>query len=268
MGLYTNFRADMIAKGMDQQTASRIAAHWANRYAGALPKEAMSDAATKVSNMLLFSRSFTLGNLGVLKDMFTGLPKDVLAQIERDAGFKAGSIEAGIEAGRRPSRRASRLPAARPSPSSRSTSPMHVGNSLLQSAKRAVQRLDAGQGVARLYPPEGDAAGGAEHPLKLLQPFNFLEHLSATSENEPGKQGAHQGRLCQGRHRDLCAQPGRQDRRGIHRLHDRPARHDAQEAGHHRPAAVADHVERCRFRPQGLRSRRRHPGQIPATRLG
>jgi hypothetical protein len=47
MGLYTNFRADAIAKGIDQQTASRMAAHFANRYAGALPKEAMSDARPK-----------------------------------------------------------------------------------------------------------------------------------------------------------------------------------------------------------------------------
>jgi hypothetical protein len=44
--------------------------------------------------MLMFSRSFTMGNLGVLKDVFTGLPKDVLAQIERDAGFGRGSIAA------------------------------------------------------------------------------------------------------------------------------------------------------------------------------
>jgi hypothetical protein len=57
MGLYTNFRGDMIAKGMDQQTASRVAAHLANRYAGALPKEAMSEAATKISNFMFFSRS-------------------------------------------------------------------------------------------------------------------------------------------------------------------------------------------------------------------
>jgi hypothetical protein len=45
---YVNFRGDLIAKGMDQQTASRLAAHWANRSAGALPKEAMSESATKV----------------------------------------------------------------------------------------------------------------------------------------------------------------------------------------------------------------------------
>ena len=97
MGLYVNFRADAIAHGIDPQTSARMAAHWANRYAGALPKEAMSDGATKVANMLLFSRSFTMGNLGVLKDVFTGLPKDVIAQIERDAGFGKGSIDAAPE---------------------------------------------------------------------------------------------------------------------------------------------------------------------------
>jgi hypothetical protein len=93
-GLYSNFRDDMLAKGIDRQTAARTAAHWANRYAGALPQEAMSDGARKVANLLLFSRSFTLGNLGVMKDMLTGLPKDVIAQIERDAGFGKGSIAA------------------------------------------------------------------------------------------------------------------------------------------------------------------------------
>jgi hypothetical protein len=92
-GLYVNIRGDLVGKGMDQQTASRVAAHYANRYAGALPKEAMSEMATKVANTMLFSRSFTLGNLGVMKDMLTGLPKDVLAQIERDGGFREGAID-------------------------------------------------------------------------------------------------------------------------------------------------------------------------------
>jgi len=86
MGLYVNYRADMLAKGVDPQTASRFAAHMANRYAGSLPVEAMSSAARKIANGLMFSRSFTLGNLGVMKDMLTGLPKDVMAQIERDMG--------------------------------------------------------------------------------------------------------------------------------------------------------------------------------------
>jgi hypothetical protein len=84
MGLYKNFREDLIAKGVDTKSAERVAAPWANRYAGALPQEAMSDTARKVANMMLFSRSFTLGNLGVVKDMINGLPRDVRAQIARD----------------------------------------------------------------------------------------------------------------------------------------------------------------------------------------
>src|SRR3990167_673392 len=61
VGLYTNIRDDMMGKGFDRGSSSRFAAHFANRYAGALPREAMSDNARKIANMALFSRSFTLG---------------------------------------------------------------------------------------------------------------------------------------------------------------------------------------------------------------
>jgi hypothetical protein len=190
MGLYTNFRADMMAKGMDQQTASRIAAHWANRYAGALPKEAMSDGATKLANMMLFSRSFTLGNMGVLKDMLTGLPKDVLAQIQRDAGFKAGSIEAGIEAGEQAASVSKGL-ARRKAMSivALDIAGMYVFNSILQNATNVilgdstVEKELFGY-AARLKQALSEVG---EHPLKLLQPFHFLESLSSTGENEPGR---------------------------------------------------------------------------------
>jgi hypothetical protein len=86
MGIYTNLRDDMVAKGIDPEAAKYMAAHFANRYAGSLPVEAMSNQARKVANMLMFSRTFTLGNLGVMKDALTGLPRDVQAQIERDMG--------------------------------------------------------------------------------------------------------------------------------------------------------------------------------------
>ena len=86
MGLFTNIERDLVRKGVDGQTASRLAAHFANRYAGALPNEAMSAGARKLANLALFSRTYTLGNIGALKDMITGLPQDVQAQIERDAG--------------------------------------------------------------------------------------------------------------------------------------------------------------------------------------
>lgn len=193
-GLYVNFRDEMIGKGVDRTTSSRVAAHFANRFAGSLPQEAMSDAARKVSNMLMFSRTFTLGNLGVLKDMFTGLPKDVLAQIERDAGFRAGSInEAGelngpevqaVQFAKTLARRKAMATVAM------DMAMLYVGNSLLQSAMNVMfndSTLDKELHgyVARFR----DALSNVrEHPLSLLQPFNFMQSLSATNTNEPGRQ--------------------------------------------------------------------------------
>ena len=191
MGLYTNMRSDAMAKGIDQQTASRMAAHWANRYAGALPKEAMSDGATKVANMLLFSRSFTMGNLGVLKDMFTGLPKDVIAQIERDAGFGAGSIDAAVpeEATQAVSYAKSMARRKAMSVVAMDMGLMYVGNSLLQNTMNVLlgdSTLDKElHGYAQRFMAKMQAV--REHPLELVQPLKLLNDLSATSENEPGK---------------------------------------------------------------------------------
>lgn len=89
MGLYTHLRDAAVKHGADDQTAGRYAAHFANRYAGALPIEAMSKSARMWANMLLFSRSFTLTNLGAFKDLTNGLPKDIQAQILRDKGTAA-----------------------------------------------------------------------------------------------------------------------------------------------------------------------------------
>lgn len=193
-GLYVNIRGDLLTKGMDQQTASRVAAHYANRYAGALPKEAMSEMATKVANTMLFSRSFTLGNLGVMKDMLTGLPKDVLAQIERDAGFKAGSIEGAAEIAENAKTSAAAL-ARRKAISivTLDVALMYAGNSILQSAFHVM----LGQGgwseeghsyLSRLRDVINDAS---THPLSLLNPLwvaGVPGRISATAENEPGRQ--------------------------------------------------------------------------------
>jgi hypothetical protein len=90
MGLYTKIRDDLSRKanqfGITDQTAQRIAAHYANRYAGSLPMEGMSKVARQLANIVMFSRSFTLGNLAAYKDLTKGLPSDVRSQIERDAG--------------------------------------------------------------------------------------------------------------------------------------------------------------------------------------
>lgn len=191
MGLYVNFRADAMADGFDQQTASRMAAHWANRYAGSLPKEAMSDGATKIANMLLFSRSFTIGNLGVLKDVFTGLPKDVIAQIERDAGFGPGSIDAASpEAAQAVSYAKSMARRKAMAVVALDMGLMYVGNSILQSAINVMwgdHTLDQEMhGYAERFMAKLQAV--REHPLELIQPMKLLNDLSSTSENEPGKQ--------------------------------------------------------------------------------
>jgi hypothetical protein len=191
MGLYANFREEMLAKGIDRQTANRVAAHWANRYAGALPQEAMSDAARKVANVLLFSRSFTLGNLGVMKDMLTGLPKDVIAQIERDAGFGKGSIEGAL-----PEQAAEGVKYAKTLARRKAIAVvladvalMYVGNSILQSVINVIRTDRTVDQEMKGYADRFAAAMEhvKEHPLALIQPFDFMERLSSTSENEPGK---------------------------------------------------------------------------------
>ncbi len=197
MGLYTNFRDGLVEKGVDRQTAARVAAHWANRYAGALPQEAMSDAARKISNMLMFSRSFTLGNLGAMKDMLTGLPKDVMAQIERDAGFPQGSIDATgpeAEAAAQTAQTAARYARSMARRKAMTVVAldmglMYVGNSILQSAINAMRGDTTLDQEMRGYADRLAAKLQAtkEHPLELLQPFKFIGDISATSQNEPNK---------------------------------------------------------------------------------
>lgn len=196
-GLYVNFRDEMVAKGVDRTTSSRVAAHFANRFAGSLPQEAMSDMARKVSNMLMFSRTFTLGNLGVLKDMLTGLPKDVLAQIERDAGFGKGSLtnpatEAEAAAGGQEAVRYAKTMARRKAMATvgMDMAMLYGFNSLLQSAMNVMFNDSTLDKEMHGYVTRFREAmtRTQEHPLSLIQPFNFVQSLSATNTNEPGRQ--------------------------------------------------------------------------------
>jgi hypothetical protein len=181
MGLYTNFRDDLAAKGVDPQSSARIAAHWANRYAGALPQEAMSDAARKISNMLLFSRSFTLGNLGAMKDMFNGMPRDERAQISRDVGNLNPQAEGYIKS--LAQRKAVSIIML-------DMGLMYLGNSLLQSSLNVMKGDktlgEEGQGYADRLSSMLQRV--REHPLSLLQPLDLAQSLSSTAEHEPGKQ--------------------------------------------------------------------------------
>jgi hypothetical protein len=191
MGLYKNFLDAGIEKGLDRATSAKVAAHMANRYAGSLPKEAMSDGATKLANIMLFSRSFTLGNLGVMKDMLTGLPKDVMAQIERDAGFKAGSIDMAGEEGSIPQSAASlaKSMARRKAMATVALDVglLYVGNSVMQSALNVMlgsNTLDQeAHGYIRRFRDYMEK--GSQNPLSMLWPSNVTS-LSSTSENEPG----------------------------------------------------------------------------------
>ena len=181
MGLYTNFRDDLTAKGIDPQSSARIAAHWANRYAGALPQEAMSDAARKISNMLLFSRSFTLGNLGAMKDMFNGMPRDVRAQISRDVGNLNPQAEGYIKS--LAQRKAVSIIML-------DMGLMYLGNSLLQSGLNVMKGDKTLDQELQGYADRLSAAlqRVREHPLSLLQPLDLAQSLSSTAEHEPGKQ--------------------------------------------------------------------------------
>lgn len=80
-GMAVMMRASLMDHGLDQYTSNRIASHFANRYAGMIPHEAMSEGAHMLLNLSLFSKSFTMTNLGAYKDLLGGMPKDVQAQI-------------------------------------------------------------------------------------------------------------------------------------------------------------------------------------------
>lgn len=178
MGLYTNFRDNLVAKGTDSKTAQRLAAHLANRYAGAMPTEAMSAGARKLGNLVLFSRSFTLGNLGAMKDAITGVPSDVKAQILRDAGKLSGTAAEKYVTRK-----------------SRAIMAIDIGlNYLMTAAASSAAAVLAGNTsvgdeaygyVKRLYQL---MQRGKENPLELLNPMEDIHALTPQSENEPGKQ--------------------------------------------------------------------------------
>jgi len=93
VGLAVTMKSSLMNKGVDEYTATTLAAHWANRYAGALPPEAMGQAARQVANLAMFSRSFTLGNMGLMKDMVNGLPPNRQAMIKMAAREAARALE-------------------------------------------------------------------------------------------------------------------------------------------------------------------------------
>lgn len=174
MGLFTNLERDMIGKGLDPQTASRMAAHFANRYAGSLPNEAMSTGARKLANVMLFSRTFTLGNLGAMKDMMLGLPQDVQSQLLRDVG----------EAGRAGAVKVARQKAIHAFATD--VALMYVGNAVMQNAMDVLVRDKSLSQVLQGY-----AARFKDYLTRAdsnPQAIFDIGSLFPQSQNEPGKE--------------------------------------------------------------------------------
>jgi hypothetical protein len=178
MGIYKNFRDKLIDKdGFDRLTAVRTAGFFANRYAGFLPNEAMSQGARKLLNVILFSRSYKLGQAGIFKDIFTGLPRDLQAQILRDSGEVA---------------RASAVSYAR-SKAIRSfmidVGMFYLGNAFLQTMTGLMFRDKDTADVERDYLGTLQRALNRiyEHPLDALNPIETLASFSPLFDNEPEK---------------------------------------------------------------------------------
>ena len=88
-GIFKDAFGKLTAKGMDENAAATVAAHMANRYAGAVGRENMSSVARQWANVLLFSRSFNMGNVGAVKDVFYGMPAGLRAQLLEGSGKDA-----------------------------------------------------------------------------------------------------------------------------------------------------------------------------------
>ncbi|MDE2106151.1 MAG: hypothetical protein KGL39_53505, partial [Patescibacteria group bacterium] len=190
-GIAKNKRDDLMAKGMNDHDATIAAAHFANRFAGAMPREALSDIARKVANIMMFSRSFTLGNLGIMKDIVMGLPSDVRAQISRESGKIAA--DAAKSVARRLAIGALMTDLAL----------LYGMNAVVQLGVRGIEQYlndPDDDAMAKLGRVGHEMAHGfvrrwhmladrrAEHPLDWINPFDDIGSLMPSAENEPGKQ--------------------------------------------------------------------------------
>ena len=194
-GLAVHSRDQFIKQGFDRQTAVRMAAHLANRYAGAIPNESMSSMARKFLNLEEFSRSFTTGNLGAVKDVLTGLPRDVQSQIARDMGPEVR--DKAVAAMRRKSLAVFAMDLGL----------MYLGGSTLQdyfkhklnpNAPEGIPGAIAGIATGDMHRVHAAMAGYErraaavysrikDNPMRILNPFAVARGVTPMADNEPGK---------------------------------------------------------------------------------
>jgi hypothetical protein len=204
-GIGQHFRDEFMAAGIDKQTATRMAADQANMLAGSLPQESMSAAARNIGNSVFFSRTFTMGNLGIMVRAFGdlpaqvmnpllkmlgverripemgGLPSEILAQIERDSGHQVAMDAKAL--------------AKRKALSTVVTSlVMYYGiNSVLQSSLNVILgRNDLSDEMKGYWTRlQKQMSMAASAPWSLATPWgmhNFIQGLSSTAQNPEGKQ--------------------------------------------------------------------------------
>lgn len=173
---------DRIKAGWDPTAAYTAAAHLANRYAGALPPEGMSRLMNTLANVALFSRSFTGGNLGVMKDTMTGAPKHILDHIGYTDG--PGAQAAAKDWLKNKSRWTFfadiilyyGLTAAI----------QHAATALYQSLGLIEPEESISDGYIRRFHQAMQYVG--DHPIKSLFVPNVIAELMPTADNEPGKE--------------------------------------------------------------------------------
>jgi ppGpp synthetase/RelA/SpoT-type nucleotidyltranferase len=182
----------IVSGGVDRLMADRISTHFSNIIVGSIPKEAMSAGARATANLLLFSRSFTLGNLSTFKQAAMGLPKPILAQIERDFGMTmqqalAGTPEAAAQISDISQTAKSIARRKAISTIALSAGMYYVGNALVQHAFDAIVRDQGVNDIVKGYVRRFNDAVGAikEDPFELR---HLLARLSPTWDNEPWKQ--------------------------------------------------------------------------------
>lgn len=185
-GIYKNVEQDMtkdlMAKGLSEEDARRsagvVAAHLANRFAGTLPREAMSEGARRMTNILLFSRTFTLGNLGVMKDMIKGLPKESQALLEKQVGQLATKY--ANNATKRAAVGAFIVDIAL----------TEITRSMMQDAFAKMRGEKDNSQVEQGYIDRFNKLINAskEDPMLAVNPLQWAQHMSSTYDNEPGKQ--------------------------------------------------------------------------------
>lgn len=182
MGIFAHMR-DQLRRDhpeMTQDTADWQAAHLANRFAGALPIEAMSATSRKLANLALFSRTFTLGNLGVFKDTATGLPKNIQSAILRQGGEFQRQL--AVKTGRKIAVHAILLDVGL----------MVAANSIVQDVIDYLSGPDKGNlsKIAQGYVERAQRLmhSVAGNPLEVLDPFALISKLGAGGDNEAGKE--------------------------------------------------------------------------------